>query len=305
MLRLFKLIILLLSVLLAACSGTAVPAATSAANESSADNPLAGVPTPSLAPEPTDTTVAVATAVPTDTPIPATATPEAPTVTATAAPTTEPVKEVVTIAGAGGLQLQGIFLHTSETAPQPGVILLHMYRSDRQAWLESGLPDALVENGYRVLALDMRGHGETGGVDDWELARVDLQRAWTWMTAREDVEAARTAVVGASIGANMALRLGVDRPEIQTIVLLSPGQDYFGVTTNDQVVLFGERPLLIVASEEDSYAAESSRILADLAQGESRLEMYTGAGHGTQMFRAKPELQTLILAWLNQQLAVE
>jgi hypothetical protein len=55
-----------------------------------------------------------------------------------------------------------------------------------------------------------------------------------------------------------------------------------------------------VVSEEDTYAANSSRTLAGLAKGESRLEMYNGAGHGTRMFSAQPELSGLILTWLTQ-----
>ena len=66
--------------------------------------------------------------------------------------------------------------------------------------------------------------------------------------------------------------------------LLEVALDYRGVTTDEQIELYGERPLLIVASEEDAYAADSSQTLADTAQGQVQLEMYNGAGHGTRMF---------------------
>ena len=89
----------------------------------------------------------------------------------------------------------------------------------------------LVAAGYAVLVVDMRGHGETGGAQDWTLAADDLGRVWDAFAALETVDESRTAVVGASIGANMALRLGADRADVGAVALLSPGLDYRGVTT--------------------------------------------------------------------------
>ena len=65
-----------------------------------------------------------------------------------------------------------------------------------------------------------------------------------------------SAFIGGSIGANMALRLGADVPQIPTVVLLSPGLNYDGVQTEPAMETFGDRPVFIVASSEDSYAAE-------------------------------------------------
>jgi hypothetical protein len=96
----------------------------------------------------------------------------------------------------------------------------------------------------------------------------------------------------------MALRTGAIIEAINTVVLLSPGLDYFGVTTEDALAVWGKRPLLIVASEEDSYAANSSRTLAEQAPGEVVLQMYQSAGHGTNMFNAEPELTMQIVEWL-------
>lgn len=86
------------------------------------------------------------------------------------------------------------------------------------------------------------------------------------------------------------------------VVLLSPGLDYQGLTTNDAVVAYGERPILLVASQEDTYAADSVRRLEELAQGEAQLEVYSEAGHGTAMLDRQPALAEVILAWLNQHL---
>ncbi|MFQ5399129.1 MAG: alpha/beta fold hydrolase [Anaerolineae bacterium] len=217
-----------------------------------------------------------------------------------AGPNLEPVVEAVTIEAADGLALHATYYGPGGTAPFPGVILLHMLGSNRQVWDEVGFASLLADNGYAVLAVDMRGHGETGSSRDWVQAVDDMQRVWDYFAGRSEVAAEQTAVVGASIGANMALITGVNKPAASGVVLLSPGLDYRRVTTGDKMALYGERPILLVASKEDGYAADSVRTLADLAQGEAELQMYNGAGHGTNMFGPQPDLASLILDWLNR-----
>ncbi len=210
--------------------------------------------------------------------------------------------EVLTFEGADGLAIAATLTRPGGTGPFPGVILLHMLGSERGVWADVGLVEALAGAGYAVLAVDMRGHGETGGAADWTLAADDLGRVWDAFVALDSVDDARTAVIGASIGANMALRLGVDRPDIRAVVALSPGLDYRGVTTAELPAAYGDRPLLLVASEDDAYAADSVRALAESA-ADPRVEMYATAGHGTNMFAAAPELTPLLIGWLDDQLA--
>jgi pimeloyl-ACP methyl ester carboxylesterase len=177
-----------------------------------------------------------------------------------------------------------------------------MLGSNRQVWANNGFSQLLADSGYAVLALDMRGHGETGGSRDWDLAEEDLQMAWEWFTGLDEVAGGDTAVIGASIGSNMALITGANIPDVKTVILLSPGLDYRGVTTDDAIAAYGNRPVLIVASQEDSYAANSSETLADLAEGEAKLIMYNGAGHGTNMFGPQSDLAPALLDWLNSYL---
>ncbi|MCB0035347.1 MAG: alpha/beta fold hydrolase [Anaerolineales bacterium] len=205
--------------------------------------------------------------------------------------------EAVVIAGADGLEIRGTLSYSRGFVNEPGVLLLHMLGSNRTAWDE--FVGRLLPAGYTVLAIDMRGHGETGGERAWDLAAEDLQLVWDYFSQRPEVDAERTAVVGGSIGANMALLTAAKLPAIDTAVLLSPGLDYAGVTTAEAVVAYGERPLLIVASEGDTYAADSSRQLAD-SGAMTTLEIYEGSSHGTAIFAAEPDLTWLILNWLEQ-----
>lgn len=214
----------------------------------------------------------------------------------------QPGSEIVTIEAADGLQIEATYAYPGGVAPFPGVILLHMLGSNRTAWDDVGLTTQLLQNGYAILNVDMRGHGATGGTADWLLAEDDMQRLWDYFVSRDEVNGEKTAIIGASIGANMSLITAVNKPSIHTAILLSPGLNYRGVTTDDAIVDYGNRPILIVASEEDSYAADSSRTLYEAAAGPAELQLYNGAGHGTSMFSQEAGLPDRILDWLRQHL---
>jgi dienelactone hydrolase len=241
----------------------------------------------------------------------------APTSTETGVPTEEPLVEVTptfieepegeitsmqeNLESPDGLVLVGTFYAPDDVEPPwPGVILLHMLWSDRSVW--DGYAHELAGNGFAVFALDMRGHGETGGEVNWDLAGEDIQFVWDTLSSKPNIDPGRMGIVGASIGANLALIGGTNEPETQTVVLLSPGLSYAGVETSDAMVMYGERPVFIVASQEDNYAASSSEKLHDLAIGESRLEIYQDAGHGTFMLENQPELGREIIDWLQEHL---
>lgn len=212
-----------------------------------------------------------------------------------------PVQQV-SIPAADGLVLTGtLYSPTSGSGPWPGVLLLHMLGSERGAWADPAAE--LAAAGYVALAVDMRGHGETGGTNDWDLAAEDLELAWAYLASRPEVDQERTAVIGASIGANMALVTGAAEPAVQAVGLLSPGLDYQGVTTLDALADYGHRPLLIVASEGDTTAASASQTLSELAPAGAELEIYPGNAHGTNIFAAQPALIDLITAWLAETLS--
>lgn len=250
--------------------------------------------------------------IPSSTPVEAEEWPSAtapePAITPTAAEPTPALipsePQEVSIPAAGGLTLQGTF-YPAQTGepPWPAVLLMHMHRGNRGQW--ENLVPVLGERGYAALAFDLRGHGETGGDEDWEAAVEDVQAAWQVLIARPEVDPARTALVGASIGSNLALTGAAANPEIQTAVALSPGLDYFGVKPGEGLSGPGAHPVLILASENDNYAAESSKRLLTLAPEGSALQIYAGSAHGTVILDRQPEAAGLILDWLDQQVKGE
>jgi alpha-beta hydrolase superfamily lysophospholipase len=199
------------------------------------------------------------------------------------------------------MTLAGTFYYPQNQAPTwPGVILIHMLYGDRTQW--NAFPDQLSEAGYAVLSIDLRGHGASGGEVNWDLVITDLQQVWDEFSSKEEIDHERIAFIGASIGANLSLIASSNEPSVRTAVLLSPGLNYAGVETEPAMENFGGRPVLIAASTDDTYAANSSRGLADKAPGESNLVMYQDAGHGTLMLSSEPELAQIVIDWLNQYL---
>jgi len=217
----------------------------------------------------------------------------------TATPTPSTAFRTLTIRAADDVQLTGNY-YPPQQVPAPGVLLLHQVDGQKEDWAQ--FASQLQETGFAVLALDLRGHGESGGEKDWAAMPEDAVRAWSALTMQEGVDPERTAIGGASVGANLALVAAANQPRVQAILLLSPGLEYRGIETGQAMVAYGDRAVFISASEGDAHAAESARELADLAQGSPVVILYPGDAHGIELLAAQPDLCALIVSWLVQQL---
>lgn len=194
----------------------------------------------------------------------------------------------------------------------PCVILLHMLGKTRADW--NNVAQDLANRGYAVVSIDLRGHGESTkqgdsiidvlnfNEDDFQKMVLDVEVVLKELRKNPRIDSTRIAIMGASIGANVALQTAAADPQISVVVLLSPGKSYRGIRTDTALLDYGKRSILIAASEEDEYAANSSRYLKELAQGYSKLLMYKMIGHGTEMFKAPTDLEEEIINWFDSYL---
>ena len=106
------------------------------------------------------------------------------------------------------------------------------------------------------------------------------------------------SIVGASIGANLALNVAAADTGVTNVVLLSPGMEYKGVEIQQALADYGERPLLCVVSKDDTYSARTGLFIDSQARGYHKLEIYETAGHGTRMLNKAPALEPLVISWL-------
>ncbi len=202
-------------------------------------------------------------------------------------------------------------------------LLIHMMPADRSSWRD--FAPKLQAQGYHVLALDLRGHGESV-----KQARDDGRKTLNYKNFSDadhqasirDVDAAvafleekgvkrdSLVLIGASIGANLSLQYVAENPEVRQAVLLSPGLDYRGIETEPLVKkLHAGQRLLFATSEDDASGdgsnAEMNRQLYNLVPGgvEKKILVYKTAGHGTEMLALSAveglNLTQEILNWLK------
>jgi pimeloyl-ACP methyl ester carboxylesterase len=179
-----------------------------------------------------------------------------------------------------------------------GVILLHMLGGSKEDY--AAFAQQLHTAGFAVIAIDFRGHGDSSGNintftdEDYRKFTLDVKAAKQFL---KDQGIRTVGIVGASIGANTALNYAVNDPDVRTLVLISPGEEYHGVTTSESAKRYSER-ILFVAARDDDYSAISAQRLAKLAHKQS-LQLYPSGGHGTRLF-AKTDLDRIARDWLVQ-----
>lgn len=187
-----------------------------------------------------------------------------------------------------------------------GVLLLHMMPANRKSW--SVFAQKLQGIGFRVLAIDLRGHGESSGGPDGYKKFSDAEHQASRLDVEAGVEflkskgAADLYLGGASIGANLALWYMAEHPEVKAGIILSPGLDYRGIkTASFMEKLAQEQAIFLAASEGDKYSAESVNALAEKALFKGRLvkKIFSGSEHGTAMFDTKPEFMDELATWLG------
>ncbi len=192
-----------------------------------------------------------------------------------------------------------------------GAVLLHMLDRTRADW--APLVPVLTKAGLDVLAIDLRGHGQSLTKKRWKDFTdpefqglvVDAAAAVKALRARPSVGNRPILVIGGSIGANAAIRLAAQDATIVGVVALSPGLEYHDVATEDAMPGLGERPILLAASKDDEYSAQTVEKLASLAKGPKELIVYAKAGHGTDMFGKEDQPGSLtqsIAAWVEEAL---
>lgn len=190
----------------------------------------------------------------------------------------------------------------------PAFVLVHGLGEDRANY--AALSDSLATLGRGVLRFDLRGHGAsttrdgvpvaadafTGPAD---FAGMDADVAAAVADARARHGDGAVALVGASLGANLALRYAAaDANGTRAVVLLSPGLDYRGVPSETANAAYDGR-VLYVAAEGDAYARESAEALHRKGAGEVRdLEIRPGDAHGTRLLDL--EGRALVVDWLRR-----
>jgi pimeloyl-ACP methyl ester carboxylesterase len=189
------------------------------------------------------------------------------------------------------------------------VVLLHGLDSSKEEW--GPLVEALDARGIASLAIDLRGHGKSLGPHDgqttWHTFLPGPEGDWAmlWHDAEAGAKYLQKkgfgtlGLVGASLGAEAALRAGVQLPDVKFAALLSPVLDPGKPESRSLVQGFGPRAMLFAASPPDSRAHASAtglvRVRSDAALPVDWIEGVSG--HGAQML-ADPGTLARIADWI-------
>lgn len=215
--------------------------------------------------------------------------------------------EPVTFPAADGMQIAADYYAPDRkpTERAPMVILLHMYRSDRKAWQPLVAP--LHDAGFAILALDLRGHGESATTEtrdrvharDGRLFRemqADVRGAYDWLASRPEIDRARFALVGASVGGSIALQYAVVDRSVDALVWLSPGINYLDIDSAGDLAQIRGRRILMLATEDERDAPYT---LQQRGQG-VELHVFDGQkAHGTDMLGKISEVEQRIVRFLK------
>jgi pimeloyl-ACP methyl ester carboxylesterase len=117
----------------------------------------------------------------------------------------------------------GVTLSYEDEGRGRAVLMLHGFAADTNInWVRSGVLDALVDEGYRALALDARGHGLSEKPHDQEAYANDaMVRDAAALLDELDLE--RAHVIGYSMGAGTALALAATDTRILRAIAVGVG----------------------------------------------------------------------------------
>lgn len=194
--------------------------------------------------------------------------------------------------------------------PQPCVVLIHHFRRDKEQW--GKFPDELVEQGFKVLAYDIRGHGVSDRVrdvtsllSDPHQAPFDFDGALHWLEQQPGVDNRLIGVVGTSIGGNVACEANAIHPDrVKAAVAVSASLRGTLDFLEHEPGVHRLSSALFIAAEGDGTHARDAQVLVENYTDEPKdLKIYQDdSEHGVDLFYKEPEVGQLAVAWLKDKL---
>jgi alpha-beta hydrolase superfamily lysophospholipase len=179
-----------------------------------------------------------------------------------------------------------------------------------------------------VLAIDLRGHGESvvaqggrldarrlqepprGGVDSWLGVVSDVTAALTWLQGRPEV-GARVVVAGVDIGVVAAVRAAADlssspgaRLAVVGLLGLSPAELHgvaFGPAAFPVLAAKGVRAFAVAAEDGPAEPPQGVRAIeSGLGVSRAEADVFAAGGHGVALLERRPDLKARALGFVRR-----
>jgi len=226
-------------------------------------------------------------------------------------------RTTVDLKSADGTLLKATYFPAAK--PGPGVLLFHQANRTRTSW--DGVARHLAAEGINTVAVDGRGHGESGGTreDAIKKTSADMETLFQFLISQPGVQRDVIGLAGAgSYGVINALETARLHPaSIKSLVMLSgdsfpPGIEFLHEAS--------QLPELFVIADTDEYPPTVETTLWLYARASSpmrKLIHYSAAqeapwlwyetsdpskvpdtgSHGTDLFKTHPDLPGIIVKW--------
>ena len=196
------------------------------------------------------------------------------------------------------------------------VVLLHSIGYNSQWW--GDLPSKLLEKGYAVLAIDLRGHGKS--IYNAKLGKISWKNLKNSGFAKypDDVvavinkvieENTKTkffnswALVGADIGASTGV-IASDKlkREPKTIIMISPIVETKGLYIPVNIAHLDTTDFLTIIGTDDTESKKAAEYLSKFAQNEFTAFTSSSKTTGMLMLKNDEDLSKMIAEWINEYL---
>jgi pimeloyl-ACP methyl ester carboxylesterase len=215
--------------------------------------------------------------------------------TATPWPTPELREEEVALQASDGI----VLIATLRGEGPTGVVLAHMNGGQASDW--DPLTDALVDAGYRVLALNLRGNGRSQPPMESASLPLDVEAGAQYL---RDAGADRVVLAGASMGGTTVLAAAVAAQPAAVVVMAAP-RVFEGLELTENELAQLTMPKLFITAEHDPLRDSFDEIVA-MAAPPTEEAIYPGIEHGTRLFGGSHAAEVIgaIVAFIEAEAAV-
>jgi len=219
--------------------------------------------------------------------------------------------KIVSFITRDGIKIAASLSYRNSNIKSPAILFIHQGGSDKSEWVSTRLFREVVDNGYVALAIDVRGHGNSGGTakypeifNDPEQAPYDVLAALNYLKALNFVDANRIAVVGSSIGSNLAcVASGKPGYNIKSAVAISGKTEaVFNLAGGKTGMKF--KSIYHISSQDDGGGSRAkwATELYDLTNEPRKVEIIDGSALGVAIFKNDHTIEHRIFEWLEETL---